>query len=374
MKLKYIIYTLLIVGFCALVYYRITKNKSQTTAGGPGGPGGGGGGGRGGAGGKGGGMPPMRVDGVVVQPQEFANNLTVSGSIEANEQVQIRAQVSGLIRSISFQEGSTVKKGQVLVKIDDTELRAQLSQALTRQSLAGENARRAGLLLQKEAISQEERDVAAAELKSLQAQTRLIQAQLAKTTIQAPFSGCFGLRNVSVGGYLTPETVVANLVSTDPVKITFSVPEKYAGQVKPNTQITFTVAGSNEKFKATVYAIEPGIEATTRTLQLRARAANPDGLLHPGSFANVVMPLTTIPDALLVPTQAIVPVQNGKKVFVSQKGKAKEVMVEASTRTEKDILITSGLKAGDTVLTTGIMTLKPDAPVKVKVSKTSSIN
>jgi membrane fusion protein, multidrug efflux system len=372
MKLKYIIYTLLIVGFCSLVYYRITKNKSQSAAGGPGGPGGGGGGGRGGAvagpGGKGGGMPPMRVDGIVVKPQAFANILTITGSIEANEQVQIRAQVSGLIQSISFQEGSVVKKGQVLVKIDDTELRAQLSQAMTRQSLAAENARRAGLLLQKEAISQEERDVAAAELKSLQAQTRLIQAQLAKTTIRAPFSGQIGLRNVSVGGFLTPETVVANLVSTDPVKITFSVPEKYANQVKTNTQITFTVAGSNEKHTASVYAIEPGVEATTRTLQLRARAANPGSALRPGSFANVIMPLTTIPDALLVPTQAIIPVQNGKKVFVAKNGKAKEVMVEASTRTEKDILITSGLKAGDTVLTTGIMTLKPDAPVKVKVN------
>ncbi|MDB5262249.1 MAG: cation transporter [Adhaeribacter sp.] len=366
MKLKYILYTLLLVGFGLLVFYRISENKSQAASGGPGGSRGGAGGGKGG-----GGMPPMRVDGVVVQPQEFANNLTVTGSIEANEQIEIRAQVSGLIKSISFQEGSSVRKGQVLIKIDDTELRAQLSQALTRQGLAAENARRAGLLLQKEAISQEERDVAVAELKSLQAQTQLIRAQLAKTTIQAPFSGRIGLRNVSVGGYLTPETVVANLVSTDPVKITFSVPEKYANQVKNKTDITFTVAGSNVKNKAAVYAIEPGIEATTRTLQLRARAANPEGFLRPGSFANIMLPLTTIADALLVPTQAIVPVQNGKKVFVSRNGKAQEVMVEASTRTEKDILITEGLKAGDTVLTTGIMTLKPETPVKVKVSKTS---
>lgn len=366
MKVKYIVYAILIIGFASLVVYRISANKSQAGAGGPGG-GGGGPAGAGGPGGRGGGMP-MRVDGVVLHPQEFANNLTVTGSIEANEQVEIRAQVAGLIRSISFQEGSAVKKGQVLVKVDDSELRAQLSQALTRQNLASENARRAGLLLQKEAISQEERDVAAAELKSLQAQTQLIRAQLAKTTIRAPFSGRIGLRNVSVGGYLTPETVVANLVNTDPVKITFAVPEKYANQVKNNTEITFTVAGSNEKNKAVVYAIEPGIEATTRTLELRARAANPTGALRPGSFANIMMPLTTIQDALLVPTQAIVPVQNGKKVFVAQNGKAKEIMVEAGTRTEKDILITAGLKAGDTVLTTGIMTLKPDAPVKVKVS------
>ena len=359
MKIKYIIYALLVIGLSYLVVYRISANKKETAGGGPGGA-------RGGPGG--GGAPAMRVNGVVVQPQEFANTLAVTGSMEANEQVEIRGQVAGLIQNISFQEGSSVKKGQVLVKIDDTELRAQLSQALTRQNLAAENARRARLLLEKEAISREELDVAVAELKSLQAQTQLIQAQLAKTTIRAPFSGRIGLRNVSAGGYLTPETVIANLVSTDPVKLTFSVPEKYANQVKNNTEITFTVAGSAEKYKATVYAIEPGIEAASRTLQLRARAANPNGELRPGSFANIVLPLTTIPGALLVPTQAIVPVQDGKKVFVSENGKAKEVMVETSTRTEKDILITSGLKAGDTVLTTGIMTLKPSAPVKVKIT------
>jgi membrane fusion protein (multidrug efflux system) len=204
----------------------------------------------------------------------------------------------------------------------------------------------------------------------LQSQTQLIQAQLAKTTIIAPFSGRIGLRNVSVGGYLTPETVVANLVSTDPVKISFSVPEKYAGQVKNNTKLQLTVAGTSKKYTATVYAIEPAIESTTRTLQLRARASNPNGELLPGSFANINFPLSVIPDALLVPTQAIIPIQNGKKVFVAKNGKAQEVKVEATTRTEKDILITSGLQAGDTVLTTGIMTLKQDSPVKVRLADT----
>ena len=360
MKVKHIVYALLILGFGALVAYRIKANKSE----GAGGPGGG----KGGPG-KGGAMPAMRVDGVVVQPQAFSNSLAVTGSIEANEQVAIRGQVSGLVRSISFEEGSKVSKGQVLLKIDDSELRAQLAQAQTRQSLAAENERRAGLLLKKEAISQEEYDVARAELKSAQAQSQLIQAQLAKTTIRAPFSGRIGLRSISEGSYLSPETVVANLVSTDPVKITFSVPEKYATQVKENTQLSFTIAGSPEKYTATVYAIEPGIEASSRTLQLRARAANPDGTLLPGSFANIQLPLAVIPDALLVSTEAIIPVQNGKKVFVARNGQAKETMVETTTRTEKDVLITSGLQAGDTVLTTGIMTLKDGSPVKVAVGK-----
>lgn len=358
MKIRYIVYALLIIGTVSLIFYRINKNKEAEKAGA-----------RGGKPGAGGGtMPAMRVNGKVMQPQEFANSLSVTGSIEANEQVEIRSEIPGLVRSISFQEGSTVSKGQELLKIDDSELRAQLLQARTRQQLMAENARRAGLLLEKEAISREEYDVARADLQSAEAQIQLIQAQLAKTTIRAPFSGKIGLRSVSVGGYLTPTTVVANLVSTNPVKITFSVPEKYANQVKLNTKLTFTVAGSDENFQATVYAIEPGIEAATRTLQLRARADNPDGTLLPGSFANIALPLTIIEDALLVPSEAIVPVQNGKKVFVTENGKAKEVLVETSTRTEKDVLVTAGLKAGDTVLTTGIMTLKEGTPVKVSTA------
>jgi membrane fusion protein (multidrug efflux system) len=353
MKIKYIVYAVLIIGLGLLIAYRISENKSQA-----------GGTGKGVAG-KGGAMPAMHVNGVVVKPQNFANTLSVSGSIEANEQVEIRSEVSGVVREIYFEEGSAVKKGQLLLKIDDSELRAQLAQAETRGDLAAENERRANLLLEKEAISKEEYDVARADLKSAQAQVQLISAQLAKTSVRAPFAGRIGLRSISAGGYITPQNIVANLVNSNPVKITFAIPEKYANQVKANTKLNFTVSGSNEKHTATVYAIEPSIEAATRTLQLRARAQNPDGALLPGLFANVELPLTVINNALLVPTESIIPIQNGKKVFIAENGKAKEVIVEASTRTERNILITSGLSAGDTVLTTGIMTLKAGAPVNV---------
>ncbi|WP_423147410.1 efflux RND transporter periplasmic adaptor subunit [Rubrolithibacter danxiaensis] len=357
MKTRHIFFTVLAIGFIALIIYRISAGREQT------------GGAPGAKTAGGGGMNPTAVEGVVIKPEEFSNNLTVTGSIEANEQVQLQSQVSGLVKGIYFNEGSMVDKGEVLVKIDDSELQAQLAQAQTRQNLAAENERRAGLLLQKEALSREEYDVARADLKSAQAQTQLIRAQIAKTSIRAPFSGRIGLRNVSVGAYLSPQTVIANLFNTNPVKITFSVPEKYSNQVKVNTDIKFTVAGSKKSYTATIYAIEPGIEATTRTLQLRARASNPEGNLRPGLFASINLPLNNINDALLVPTQSIIPIQNGKKVFVARNGKAAEVKVETSTRTATSILVTSGLKEGDTVLTTGIMTLKEGAPVKVSVGK-----
>jgi membrane fusion protein (multidrug efflux system) len=307
----------------------------------------------------------LQVDGFVVRQQTFVDSLSVKGSIDANEQIEIRSQVSGVVTAIYFKEGGAVKKGQILLQIDRSELNAQRSQAQTQEQLAAENARRAKLLLEKEAISQEEFQTAEAELKSRQAQTRLIDAQLAKTTIHAPFSGTVGLRAVSVGGFLTPETVVARLVNINPIKVTFSVAEQYANAVKVNARLGFTVAGDDRRYTARVYAIEPGLDVTTRTLQMRALADNPDGVLRPGAFANIQLPLRKIENAILIPTQAIVPVQNGKKVFVAQNGKAKETMVETANRTDTEVLVTSGLQNGDTILTTGLLTLKNGSPVRV---------
>lgn len=351
MKIKYVIYTLLIIGFGAFITYRIMENKGDSDAGGN----------------KSDKPKAMRLDGIVVKPQTFDNNLSLSGSIEANEQVEIRSEVSGIVESINFQEGSNVSKGQLLFKVNDTELRAQLSQANTRESLAAENERRAKLLLQKEAISQEEYDVARAEYASTRAQSQLIKAQIAKTAVRAPFSGRIGLRSISKGTYITPAVLVANLVNIGKLKITFSIPEKYASQVKNNTILNFTVSGSTDTYTAKVYAIEPSVEVATRTLQVRAITENKDGQLLPGTFANVELPLDIIKDAIVVPSQAVIPVQDGKKVFISYMGKAKEISVETATRTDASLLILSGLKAGDTLITSGVMALKNDAPVKIQV-------
>lgn len=353
MKIKNLIYALLIIGIVGFIAYRISSNKSKNDESKK-------------SGGK---DVPTAVEGIVVKTATFDNNLALSGSVEANEQIEIRSEVSGIVEGIYFTEGSNVKKGQVLFKVNDIELRAQLRQAATKEGLASENQRRAKLLLQKEAISQEEFDIANAEFASMQAQTQLIRAQIGKTSVRAPFSGKIGLRSISPGTYLTPTILVAKLVNTGKLKITFSIPEKYASQVKSGSTIDFTVSGSDKVYSAKIYAIEPEIAVATRTLQIRAIADNVDGKLFPGTFAEVKLPLTTIKDAIVVPSQAIVPVQNGKKVFISNKGKAKEVMVEATTRTDASILILSGLKAGDTLITSGVMSLKNDSPVKVKVKE-----
>lgn len=351
MKLKTIIYTLLILGFIAFITYRIVENK----------------GGDAGPKGKDQKNKITTVNGIVVQTQTFDNNLSLSGSIEANEQVEIRSEVSGIVESINFREGSTVTKGQLLFKVNDLELRAQLAQAKTKQGLAAENERRAKLLLQKEAISQEEYDVAKADFKLAQAQIQLIQAQIAKTSVRAPFSGKIGLRSISPGTYITPSLLVAKLVNINQLKISFSIPEKYANEVRSNSNLSFTVAGSTEKYTAKIYAIEPEVEISTRTLQVRAITENRDGKLVPGTFANVELPLDIIKDAVVIPSEAIVPVQNGKKVFIMKDGKAKETMIETTTRTDASVLVLSGIKAGDTLITGGVMSLKEDDAVKVKI-------
>lgn len=351
MKIKNLVIAIIVIALGGMIAFRITKNKAENDKGND----------------KNGKKPATPVTFHVVKGQDFSNTISLSGSIEANEQIEIRSEVSGIVENIAFTEGSAVNEGQVLFKVNDIELRAQLAQAKTKESLASENERRAKLLLQKEAISQEEYDIASADYRTAKAQTQLIQAQIGKTTVRAPFAGKIGLRSISPGTYVTPTTLIAKLVSTNPLKITFSIPEKYATEISKNNTITFTVPNVKETFTAKIYALEPAIEATTRTLQIRAFTDNSNGKLLPGTFANIELPLKNIKDAIIIPTEAIVPIQDGKKVFIANHGKAKEVKVETLTRTDKDVVITSGLKIGDTVLTSGVMSLKDEADIKIMV-------
>ncbi len=348
MKLRYIFFGIIGIGLLALVGYRVLNNgssNSQNQAGGP--------------------PPAVKVSGMVIHPEPFAESLSLSGTIEANEQIEIRSEVSGIIENINFTEGSRVSKGQVLFRVNDQELRAQLAKVQTNQNLAAENERRAKLLLEKEAISREEYDMAEADLASARAEFQLMQAQLGKATVRAPFSGIIGLRYVSQGTYVTPSTPIANLVNTDKLKITFSIPEKYSSQIGLDDELIFTTSNSAEEHTATIYAIEPGVDIATRSLRMRAIAENKEGKLIPGTFANVTLPLAVVNDALMVPTESLIPIQNGRKIFISENGRAKEVIVETGARTESAVRVISGLKPGDTILTSGIMVLRDGTPLNI---------
>lgn len=350
MKKRYIIIAIIICGIIALIANRISVNSKASSPKGPQRT-----------------ATVMSVEGKVLQAEKFAENLTLSGTLEANEEIEIRSEISGIVESINFEEGKKVSKGQVLFKVNDIELRAQLSQVKTAQQLASENQRRAKLLLDKQAISQEEFDVSNADFESARAQADLIAAQLSKTTVRAPFSGTIGLRAISKGTYVTPSTPIAKLVNTSQLKLTFAVPEKYVSRMKVGTILTFTTSNSKEEHTAKIYAIEPQVDIATRTLRMRAIADNKKDKLYPGTFAYVTLPLETVNNALMVPTEALIPIQNGKKIFVMENGKAKEMEVETGARTDSEVRVLSGIKVGDTILTSGVMSLRNGAMVKVNL-------
>lgn len=308
---------------------------------------------------------PVTANYFVITDTTLKESIVVTGNVQAEESVDLKTESSGKIIKIFFSEGTKVKQNDLLLKINDQELKAQYDRAKARQKLAEEQEYRQRVLLKKEAISQQEYDIVYTELQSLKAETELINAQLAKTELRAPFSGQVGLRMVSVGDYITPNTNIAKLVKNDKVKITFSIPEKYASSMKENAEIHFMVEGDDEKYKAKVYAIEPMIDENTRTLQVRA-IANNNGRLIPGSFSKVELELKEIKNAILIPNQAIIPILKGKKVYIAENGQAKEVVVETGIRNDQFIQVTSGLKSGDTVITTGIMSIKNGAKLILK--------
>ncbi len=298
--------------------------------------------------------------------QRLANKVLTTGTVMANEEVELKSEVSGKIIKILFREGSYVKEGDLLVKINDSELQAQLTREKYNLKLLEDKEYRQRKLLEKEAISKEDYDDALNNLNVSKAQVELIEAQIEKTEIKAPFNGLVGLKNVSVGSFVTSSTVIATLQNINPIKIEFSVPEKYSSEVKVGDEINFTVTGNEQNYVAKIYAIEPKIDPVTRTLKMRAKyTSNTQGDILPGAFADVELILNDIKDALMIPSYALVPELKGQKVFVYKNGKAVSVDVETGIRTDNNIQITKGLNDKDTVITSGILQLRPGAPVTV---------
>jgi membrane fusion protein (multidrug efflux system) len=205
------------------------------------------------------------------------------------------------------------------------------------------------------------------DLNTIKADADLVKAQIAKTEIRAPFNGTIGLRSVNEGSYIAPTSVIASIQDINPVKIDFAIPERYLDAVKVGNPVMFTIPGSGKKYSGKIYAIEPKIDIGSRTIKLRAICDNTDGGILPGSFAQIQLELDAIKNAIMIPTEAVIPELKGQKVFIAKEGKAVSVKVETGLRNDQKIQITSGLSAGDTLIITGIMQLKKDAPVKVKI-------
>ncbi len=312
----------------------------------------------------GGSAAALSVDAVVLTPERLADRVSAVGTVLSSEAVDIRSDIAGRVASILFDEGTRVAKGQVLVKIDDAELRAQLARAEARLAIARDEADRQKQLFEQTLTSEREYKNTVNELNAFRAELDLIRAQLAKTDLRAPFGGVVGLRLVSEGSYVSPATLMTTLKDLSTVKVDFSVPERHAGRVAPGDKIDFRTQGSPRVFSATVYALEPGIDEATRTRRIRARAPNSDGALIPGAFADVSVPLAER-EALVIPAYAVIPELKGHRVFVLSSGVAESRSIEIGTRTDERVEVVSGLAAGDTVITSALLQLKPGMPVRL---------
>jgi membrane fusion protein, multidrug efflux system len=309
----------------------------------------------------------VSVDAVVVQPRFLERKISITGSIVANEEVELRSEVAGKVSGIYFSEGSRVSKGQLLVKINDNDLQAQLKKLALQDTLLSQDEFRKRALLEMNAVSKEEYNNALTQLQSIRAEKSFVMAQIEKTEIRAPFDGVIGLRYISEGGFVSPTFLIAAMQQVNPVKIEFSVPERYRTFLKNGKEIQFSITGSDEVFKGTVYAVESKIDPVTRTVKARAKCDNSKNNLVPGSFAKVELILEKVNDALVIPAQAVIPQMNGQKVFLIKQGKAKSVPVELGIRMEADTEIISGISAGDTLAYTGLLQLREGVDVNVSI-------
>ncbi|PEN05546.1 efflux transporter periplasmic adaptor subunit [Longimonas halophila] len=309
--------------------------------------------------------PALQADAVVVAPTRIAEQIRATGTLRADESIDLSVETAGRITSMDLPEGQTVSAGTLLLSVSNDDLYAEQRRLQAQLELAEAREERQARLLEEGGVSQETYDATQNDVEVLQADLDQVGARIAKTEIRAPFTGQLGLRYVSEGSYISPDTRIATLQRIDPIKVDFSVPEKYAGRVEAGQPITFSVRNSNEEHTASVIATEPRVNNETRSLRVRARASNDGNGLRPGTFADLTLTLGAVDDALVVPNFALVPNLGVQRVFVYRNGQAQPQEVTIGTRTSDLVEITEGLAPGDTVLTSNIQELRPGRPIEV---------
>jgi membrane fusion protein, multidrug efflux system len=314
----------------------------------------------------------VTVDVFVVSPTAYQNRISSTGTVMPNEEVQLSSEIAGRVTGLRFEEGSRVKKGQLLMTVNDDELRAQLQKLQSNQKLYRDMEERQRTLLEKEYISRQEYDQVSNQLAAVNADIRALQASLNKATVRAPFDGTIGLRQVSEGSYVAANTPVARLVDSSPVKIDFSIPGRYSSMVKEGDIIKFTAEGNTQEYEARIYAVDPSIDPATRTLRVRALYPNSKEEVKPGAFVRIDIALKEMEEAILLPTESIVPEIDGHKVFLVKSGKAVPQMVHIGQRSDRLIQILEGIAPGDTVVQSGILQVRPGSNLNIRRVLTGS--
>ncbi len=348
-KTKIIIYSVIALIICTLIVYplftsgekKVDKGKSTKSDG------------------------PAKVKGKILKFDSFASEIKVMGKVIADEWVDLSPEVAGKITKIHFKEGSSVAKGQLLVKINDSELQAQLKKNEVKLQLASQNLDRQKKLLDVNGTSQEQYDNSVFEYRSIEADIDLLKAQIAKTEIRAPFSGQIGLRYLSEGAFATPGVKIATLQNKSALKIDFTVPQNYSIYMKEGRTISFTTGNEVEPLQAKIYAIEPGVDQQTATLKVRAYVSGRSNAIIPGKVVEVLVSLSAPVKTILITSETLVPEISGYSVFLYKAGKAVSVPVQTGDRNEKVVQILGGIAEGDTMIVSGLIQLRNNSPVKL---------
>jgi len=305
----------------------------------------------------------LNARGYLITPTQMSELIKQTGTLRPDEETDLSFETSGKIVGINFTEGTRVKKGELIAKINDRPLQAQLEKLQAELKMSEAKEYRQRNLLDKDAISQESYDQILTDVQTIKADIDLVKAHISETELRAPFDGIIGLRYISEGTYVTSSTKIAKLIKNSPIKIEFSISEKYAAEIKIGYPITFVIDGSNIIYNASIYAIDPKIDIDTRTITLRALYQNKNEELRPGVYAGIYLKLSQIDNAVAIPTESLIPEMDGEKVFIYKHGKAQSVKVNTGLRTESKVQIIDGLKFGDTLLVTGILQLRQNMPV-----------
>jgi membrane fusion protein (multidrug efflux system) len=314
---------------------------------------------------------PLMVDGFVVKQSSISEDIEVPGSLRPFEETQIRAEIGGRIVQLNIKEGSVVAKGTLLVKLFDKDLQAQLRKLKVQLKIKEKTEERNRELLEIKGISQQDYDLSTLDVENLRADIESVEISISKTEIRAPYAGQVGLRNVSLGSYISPTEIVTTIRQVDQLKLEFAIPEKYAREIRKGYIVRFRVDGGEQEHKAVVMATENSVDQSTRTLQVRAVINGNNRELVPGVFAKVNLQLGNDDHALLVPSQAIIPTARNKQIVILRKDSVVFTIIETGIRDSAFVQVLSGIKAGDTVVTTGLMAIRPGS--KVSVTKVSSL-
>jgi len=309
------------------------------------------------------------VDVLVAQPSTISQTVEANGTVIANESVQLRPEVSGRLIYLNVPEGAHVQKGTVLARINNADLLAQVGKSQVQLQLAKQNEERLGKLLSIQGVNQADYDAVVNQVASLEADIQYTNALIEKTVIRAPFNGVIGLRQVSPGAFVTSNDVIATLQQTSRFKIDFTLPEDYSNLVKTGGTVKVSIDETQEnKETATIVAIEPQVNQQTRNLKVRALLE--EGAGNPGAFVKVYVNASTNRNAIMVPTNAVIPGDQSNQLILVKDGKAAITDIQTGVRQASTVEIAKGVSAGDSVVITGVLFARPNSPLKVRSVKT----